>query len=72
MSTGKRGFASMSRERQRAIASKGGKAAHAAGTAHVWTTTEARIAGQKGGRMSRGRRGKAVPEPVSDHDAPRS
>ncbi len=45
----KRGFASMDRERQRAIAAKGGKAAHAKGTAHVWTASEAREAGRKGG-----------------------
>ncbi len=45
----KRGFASMDRERQREIAAKGGKAAHAKGTAHVWTASEAREAGRKGG-----------------------
>ncbi len=45
----KRGFASMDRERQREIAAKGGKAAHAKGTAHVWTAAEAREAGRKGG-----------------------
>jgi uncharacterized protein len=47
---GKRGFASMSKERQAQIASKGGKAAHAKGTAHEWTSEEARKAGSKGGR----------------------
>ncbi len=45
----KRGFASMDKERQREIAAKGGKAAHAKGTAHVWTAAEAREAGRKGG-----------------------
>ena len=45
----RRGFASMDRERQREIASKGGRAAHAKGTAHEWTSDEARVAGQKGG-----------------------
>lgn len=45
----KRGFASMDRDRQREIAAKGGKAAHAKGTAHVWSTSEAREAGRKGG-----------------------
>ena len=45
----RRGFASMDRERQREIASKGGRAAHAKGTAHEWSSDEARIAGQKGG-----------------------
>lgn len=44
-----RGFASMDRERQKEIASKGGKAAHAKGTAHEWTPDEARVAGRKGG-----------------------
>lgn len=47
----KRGFASMDPERQREIASKGGKAAHAKGTAHEWTTDEARRAGRKGGEV---------------------
>ncbi len=44
-----RGFASMDRDRQREIASKGGKAAHALGSAHEFTAEEARIAGRKGG-----------------------
>jgi uncharacterized protein len=50
-----RGFASMDREKQRLIASKGGKAAHAHGTAHEWTKDEARAAGRKGGMSSRHR-----------------
>ncbi|MGQ0767537.1 MAG: KGG domain-containing protein [Gemmatimonadota bacterium] len=45
----KRGFASMNPERQREIASKGGRAAHAKGTAHQWSRDEARTAGRKGG-----------------------
>lgn len=45
----KRGFASMSADKQRQIASKGGKAAHAKGTAHEFTSEEARAAGRKGG-----------------------
>ena len=45
----KRGFALLSKEAQRAIASKGGKAAHANGTAHRYTSEDARIAGAKGG-----------------------
>lgn len=49
----KRGFASLSPEKMREIASKGGKAAHAKGTAHQWDSLEASLAGQKGGRMSR-------------------
>ena len=47
-----RGFASMDKERQRQIASKGGKAAHAKGTAHEFTSEEARRAGRKGGLAS--------------------
>jgi uncharacterized protein len=47
----RRGFASMDRERQREIASKGGRAAHAKGTAHEWTSAEARLAGRKGGEV---------------------
>ena len=42
----------MSPEKQREIASKGGKAAHAKGTAHQFTTEEARTAGKKGGQAS--------------------
>ncbi len=44
-----RGFASMDREKQKEIASKGGKAAHAQGRAHEFTADEARSAGRKGG-----------------------
>lgn len=47
----KRGFASMDPEKQRAIASKGGKKAHELGTAHKWTKEEARLAGKKGGKV---------------------
>jgi general stress protein YciG len=48
-----RGFASMDPNKQREIASKGGRAAHAQGTAHEWTSDEARSAGRKGGSASR-------------------
>ena len=54
----RRGFASMSPEKQREIASKGGRAAHEKGTAHEWTPDEARSAGRKGGQISRGGRGR--------------
>jgi general stress protein YciG len=54
----RRGFASMSPEKQREIASKGGRAAHQKGTAHEWTSDEARSAGRKGGQISRGGRGR--------------
>jgi len=50
-----RGFASMSLDKKREIASKGGKAAHALGTAHKWTSAEAQLAGRKGGSISRRR-----------------
>jgi general stress protein YciG len=51
-----RGFASMERAKQREIASKGGKAAHIKGTAHEWSSDEARAAGRKGGLASRERK----------------
>jgi len=51
-----RGFASMDRSKQREIASKGGKAAHQKGTAHEWTSDEAREAGRKGGMASHRRK----------------
>lgn len=47
---GGRGFASMSEERRREIASKGGKAAHESGNANEFTPEEAREAGRKGGK----------------------
>jgi uncharacterized protein len=57
-----RGFASMDRGKQREIASKGGKAAHQKGTAHEWTSEEAREAGRKGGMASHRRRKELTPE----------
>ena len=51
----------MSPEKQREIASKGGRAAHEKGTAHEWTADEARSAGRRGGQVSRGGRGRLVP-----------
>ena len=50
----RRGFACMDGEKQRVIASKGGRAAHAKGTAHEWSSDEARMAGKKGGQISHG------------------
>lgn len=47
--TGARGFAGMSNQRQREIAAEGGRAAHQRGTAHEFSPAEARKAGQKGG-----------------------
>jgi general stress protein YciG len=46
-----RGFASMEADRQREIARKGGKAAHAQGRAHEFTVDEARVAGRRGGEV---------------------
>src|ERR1700722_18190737 len=54
--TNNRCFASMDSQKQREIASKGGKAAHQKGTAHQFTSEEARRAGSKGGRAARQRR----------------
>ena len=62
----RRGFASMSPEKQREIASKGGRAAHQKGTAHEWTSEEARSAGRKGGQISRGGRGRLADETGPD------
>ena len=55
----------MSPEKQREIASKGGRAAHQKGTAHEWTSDEARNAGRKGGQISRGGRGRLT-EPTDN------
>src|SRR5687767_7903909 len=55
-----RGFASMDRTKQREIASKGGRAAHTRGTAHEWTSEEAREAGRKGGLAGRRARSEQV------------
>lgn len=49
---GKQGFASMSRQKRCTIASKGGKAAWALGTAHRFTSEQAKQAGKKGGSRS--------------------
>jgi general stress protein YciG len=68
-----RGFASMDPAKQREIASKGGKAAHQKGTAHEWTSEEARDAGRKGGIASHRRRreqqGTTADESDSGNDA---
>lgn len=44
-----RGFAGMESFKRRQIASKGGRAAHEKGTAHEFSSEEARAAGRKGG-----------------------
>lgn len=50
-----RGFASLNQNRRREIASKGGKVAHAKGTAHEWSSEEAREAGRKAAVARRNR-----------------
>ena len=51
-----RGFASMEVSKQREIASRGGRTAHAQGTAHKFSPEEARLAGRKGGKAVSGDR----------------
>mgnify|MGYP002360095298 FL=1 len=52
-----RGFAAMDRRKVSEIASKGGKAAHTAGTAHKFSSDEAKVAGRKGGLAPHKKRG---------------
>ena len=68
----RRGFASMSPEKQREIASKGGRAAHEKGTAHEWTADEARSAGRRGGQVSRGGRGRLLPSDGTPAQSPQN
>lgn len=56
MENRRRGFAAMSSKKQRKIAGKGGKAAHAKGVAHEWTIQEAREAGRMGGLVAQRRK----------------
>ena len=56
----------MDRSKQREIASKGGKAAHQKGTAHEWTSEEARDAGRKGGIASHQRRREQGGQPADE------
>ena len=66
--TSSRGFASMDPQRQREIASEGGRAAHERGTAHEFTSEEAREAGRKGGQAraeNRSARQRASATPTS-------
>lgn len=58
-SSPKKGFASMDTEKQRQIASAGGKAAHRYGNAHQFSSEEARKAGQKGG-LARGNKTREI------------
>ena len=58
-----RGFQRMSAARRRAVARAGGRAAQAQGSAHRWTSEEARAAGRKGGRAAgRTRRARNAPQ----------
>ena len=65
----RRGFAAMDPERQRQIASEGGRAAHKQGVAHEWSAEEARQAGRKGGQISRGGRGRLVEPSANEPQA---
>lgn len=60
-----RGFAAMDPARVREIASKGGRAAHAAGTAHQFDSEEAKAAGKKGGVAPHIRRGRGAKAKVA-------
>ncbi len=62
-----RGFASMDPQRQREIASEGGRAAHEKGTAHEFTSEEAREAGRKGGMARSANRRKAMESSGGSH-----
>jgi len=62
-----RGFASMDPQRQREIASEGGRAAHEKGTAHEFTSEEAREAGRKGGMARSANRRKAMEQAGGQH-----
>jgi general stress protein YciG len=66
----RRGFAAMDRDRVKEIASKGGKAAHAAGTAHQFSSDEARNAGRKGGMAPHVRRGGVRRRPPTPEPTP--
>lgn len=63
-----RGFASMDRNKQREIASKGGRTAHEKGRAHKWSSEEAREAGRKGGLATHRRRQAQRDAPPSAED----
>ena len=71
MSRANCGFASMSIQRRREIASRGGVAAHLKGTAHKWTRQEAREASLKGRRRPRANQtGQTVARQVNVPPAP--
>jgi general stress protein YciG len=64
----RRGFAAMSPEKQKEIASLGGKAAHAKGTAHEFSPEEAREAGRKGGQAAQRARQAGTPRTGSENE----
>jgi general stress protein YciG len=68
-SGGGRGFAGMDRERQREIASQGGRAAHASGNAHQFTSEEARAAGSKRHANNASRAAAATPPNATKGDS---
>ena len=65
----RRGFAAMDPRKVSEIASKGGKAAHRAGTAHEFTPDEAREAGRKGGFATHAKRKTSEPPPPETTEA---
>ena len=65
-----RGFAAMDRALVSAIARKGGKAAHAQGVAHEFSTDEAREAGRLGGRATHVVRRRAAKEATEEPQSP--
>lgn len=58
MTDGKRriGFAALTKEQRKEMGAIGGRASHAKGTGHEWTSEEAKEAGRRGGARSRGGR----------------
>jgi general stress protein YciG len=67
--TSNRGFASMDPAKQRAIAAEGGRAAHASGNAHEFSSEEAREAGRKGGQASHGGKADASNKSSGSHSS---
>ena len=68
----RRGFAAMSPQKQREIASKGGRVAHEKGAAHEWSVDEARLAGRKGGSVRHSRRKAMLNMPHVDETVERT
>jgi general stress protein YciG len=66
------GFATMSKEKQRDLARRGGVAAHRKGTAHEWTSEAARVAGRKGGTATIRRRREQAQAPAAAAEKPES